>query len=263
MLAPSPAPSSTSSHGRGSPIGGGRRGPHRARRCHCDQQPRRRAAPVGTPERPFRSVPTSVETNRACLGAPDELDDGVAEWSPDPALERGHRAAAAVSELAFDEGSFARGQAAVGGAWMVGGAPPAGAKSETAQPADDCVIGALQERGEDGGVKAEQLVFVFGPARAGGRGLSLAGRCKPEPAPAAADTLGRSAQQPGGVIDRAQREDAAQAGVVLGRPPAPVGGEAEPSGACRDRRGRPLRQLRGHLVAAEAAGVSVADDRVL
>jgi hypothetical protein len=158
----------------------------------------RRAAPVGTRSAHVGPAPTSVEPNRACLGAPDELDDGVAEWSPDPALERGHRAAAAVSELAFDEGSFARGQAAVGGAWMVGGAPPAGAKSETAQPADDCVIGALQERGEDGGidggVKVEQLVFVFGPARAGARDLSLAGRCKPELARTAADTLGRSDQ---------------------------------------------------------------------
>ena len=105
---------------------------------------------------------------------------------------------------------------------MVGGAPPAGAESETAQPADDCVIGARQERGEDGGidggVKAEQLVFVFGPARAGARGLSLAGRCKPELARTAADTLGRSAQQPGGVIDGAQRQDPAEADVVLGRP---------------------------------------------
>ena len=33
-------------------------------------------------------MPTSVEPNRVCLGAPDELDDRVAEWSPEPAFDR-------------------------------------------------------------------------------------------------------------------------------------------------------------------------------
>jgi hypothetical protein len=119
----------------------------------------------------FRAVPTSVEPHRARPRAPDEVGDGVAERSLQPGLEREHRAAALVSELAFDEGALARGQAAVGGAWMVGGTESAGPKSEAAQPPDDCMIGPPQERAEhggiQGGVEAEQFVFVCGPAGAG------------------------------------------------------------------------------------------------
>ena len=62
-------------------------------------------------------MPTSVEPNCARPRAPDEVGNGVAERSLEPGLEREHRAAARVSELAFDEGSLAWGQAAVGGAW--------------------------------------------------------------------------------------------------------------------------------------------------
>jgi hypothetical protein len=129
-------------------------------------------------------------------------------------------------ELAFDEGFLAWGQAALRRAWVVGGTPPAGPKSEAAQPGDDCVIRAPQERGEQGrierGVEVEQLVLVRSPARAGADGLRCARRCEPEPARMAADSLWGAAEQPGGVIDRAQRQDAAEAGVVLGRPPPRV-----------------------------------------
>jgi hypothetical protein len=48
-------------------------------------------------------VPTSLEPNRARPRAPDEVGDGVAERALQPGLEREHRAAALVSELAFDE----------------------------------------------------------------------------------------------------------------------------------------------------------------
>jgi hypothetical protein len=74
-------------------------------------------------------VPTSVEPNRARPRAPDEIWDGVAERSLEAGFERAHCTAALVSEFAFDEGSLACGQAANGGAWMVGGTPPAGSKS--------------------------------------------------------------------------------------------------------------------------------------
>ena len=148
-----------------------------------------------------------------------------------------------------------------------GGTPPAGPKSEAAQPGDDCVIRAPQERGEPGGiergVEVEQFVLVRGPARAGADDLRCARRREPEPACTAADSLWGAAEQPRGVIDRAQRQDAAEAGVVLGRPPPRVGGESEPSRACRGRRRRSRRQGRGHLVAAEAVGVTVAHDCVL
>ncbi len=63
---------------------------------------------------------TSVEPNRARPRAPDEVGDGGAERSLQPGLERENSAAALVSELAFYEGALAPGQAAVGGAWMVG-----------------------------------------------------------------------------------------------------------------------------------------------
>jgi hypothetical protein len=98
-------------------------------------------------------VPTSVEPNRARPRAPDEVGDGVAERSLEPGLQRENRTAAPVSQLAFDESSLAWGQAAIGGTWMMGGTPPAGAKSEAAQPADDRLIGAPQERAEHGGIQ--------------------------------------------------------------------------------------------------------------
>jgi hypothetical protein len=215
----------------------------------------------------FRAVPTSVEPNRARPCASENIWDGVAERSLEPGLEREHRATALASELAFDEGSLAWGQATVGGAWMVGGTSPAGSKSEAAQPTDDRMIGPPQERGEyggvQGGVEAQQLILVWSPASAGARDIRWARRCEPEPARTAAHSLWGAAEQHGGVIDRAQRQDSAEANVVLGAPPPCVGGEAEPPGARRDRRGRPLRQGRGDLVAAEAVGVAIPHDRVL
>ena len=144
-------------------------------------------------------MPTSVEPNRACPCAPDEVGDGVAERSLEPGLEREDRTAAPVSELAFDERSLAWGHAAVGGTWMVGGTPPAGPKSEAAQPADDRVIGAPQERGEHGGVEGgmetEQRIFVCSPARACARDLRWARRWEPELARAAADSLRGAAEE--------------------------------------------------------------------
>ena len=129
-------------------------------------------------------MPTSVEPSRASLRAPVEARDGVAERSLEPGLERQHRAAAPGSELAFDEGFLARGQVAVRRAWVVGNMPPADPKSEAAQPGDDCVIRAPQERGEhggiEGGVQVELFVLVSSPARAGPDRLRCAWRCEPE-----------------------------------------------------------------------------------
>jgi hypothetical protein len=128
-------------------------------------------------------VPTSVESHRARPRPSDEVGDGVAERLLQPGLEREHRAAALVSELAFDEGALARGQPAVGGAWMVGRTESAGPKSEAAQPPDDCMIGPPQERGEhggiQGGVEAEQLVLVSSPASTGARDLRWRGAASP------------------------------------------------------------------------------------